>query len=117
MSTIDRFTRPEGEEGKWSKEREHTQSGKWRKKRSDTGKKETVTMGRDSEKNKVNYALRRGGKVAYKGKIDNPEKRAKEPKQQGKRFTISDTSFEVCRITTSKTEKSGLDKDKKRSQR
>lgn len=70
-------------------------------------------MGRDAERNTVNYALRRGGKVVYKGKTDNPEKQVKEPKRQGKRFTISTDNFEVCRVTTSKTEKSGIDNEKK----
>jgi hypothetical protein len=72
-------------------------------------------MGRDTEKDTVNYALRRGGKVVYRGKKDNPERRAKKGTQQGRRFTLSTTSFEVCRVTTSKTEKSGSDKDNKRS--
>lgn len=30
---------PRVKKGKWSKERDRTQSGKWRKKRSDAGKK------------------------------------------------------------------------------
>ena len=30
---------PRVKKGKWSKERERTQSGAWRKKRSDSGKK------------------------------------------------------------------------------
>jgi hypothetical protein len=76
-------------------------------------KKEIVTMGRDANKDTVKYPLRRGGKVVYKGKTDNPERRAKEPTQQGKRFTIPTTSFEVCRSTTSKREKPGIDIDKK----
>jgi len=81
-------------------------------------KKEIVTMGRgDAKKNPVNYAQRHGGKIAYKRKTDNPKKQAKEPTQQGKRFTISTTNFEVCRNTTSKTEKSGIDINKKKSQR
>ena len=70
-------------------------------------------MGRDAKKNTVKYPLRRDRKVVYKGKTNNPEKRAKEHTQQGKRFTISTTSFEVCRNTTSKREKSGIDIDKK----
>jgi hypothetical protein len=75
------------------------------------GKKENVTMGRDAKRNTVNYDLRRGSKVVHKGKTDNPEKRTKEPTQQGKRFTISDTGFEVCRNPASKSEKSGIDID------
>ena len=60
-------------------------------------------MGRgDARKSTVNYDKRRGGKVAYKGKTDNPEKQTKKPTQQGKRFTIPTTSFEVCRMTTKK---------------
>ncbi|EMR74319.1 hypothetical protein MCGE09_00251 [Thaumarchaeota archaeon SCGC AB-539-E09] len=71
-------------------------------------------MGRgDARKTAVNYDKRRGGKVVYKGKTKNLEKQAKEPTQQVKRFTISTTDFEVCRITTSKTENSGIDSDKK----
>ena len=54
-------------------------------------------MGRESKKATVNYAKRRGGKVVYKGKTDTPEKKAKAPTQQGKRFTIHTNSFEVCR--------------------
>jgi hypothetical protein len=81
------------------------------------GKKEIVAMGRDSKRNTVKYPLRRGSKVAYKGKKNNLDRRAKEPTQQGKRFTISTTSFEVCRNTPSKTEKSGIDIDKKKSQK
>ena len=74
-------------------------------------------MGRDAKRDSVNYDLRRGSKVVHKGKTDDREKRAKEPTQQGKRFTISTTSFEVCRNPASKREKSGNDIDKKRSQR
>ena len=59
-------------------------------------------MGRESKKATVNYAKRRGGKVVYKGKTNNPEQQAKAPIQQGKRFTIPTTSFEVCRPTTKK---------------
>jgi hypothetical protein len=59
-------------------------------------------MGRESKKATVNYAKRRGGKVVNIGKTDNPEKQAKAPTQQGKRFTIPTTSFEVCRPTTKK---------------
>ncbi len=64
-------------------------------------------MGRESKRAlaraaTVKYAKRRGGKVVYKGKTDNPEKQAKAPTQQGKRFTIPTTSFEVCRPTTKK---------------
>jgi len=60
-------------------------------------------MGRgDARKSTVNYEKRSGGKVAYKGKTKNPEKEAKEPTQQGKRFTLPTTDFEVCRITTKK---------------
>ena len=72
-------------------------------------------MGRgDARKTAVNYDKRRGGKVVYKEKTKNPEKQAKEPTQQGKRFTLSTTDFEVCRNTTSKTENSGIDSDKKK---
>jgi hypothetical protein len=60
-----------------------------------------VTMGRESKKTTV-YAKRQGDKVVYKGKKDNSEKQAKAPTQQGKRFTIPTTSFEVCRPTTKK---------------
>jgi hypothetical protein len=60
-------------------------------------------MGRgDARKSTTNYTNRRGGKRAYKGKTRNPEKQAKEPTQQGKRFTIPTTSFEVCRPTAKK---------------
>jgi hypothetical protein len=59
-------------------------------------------MGRESKKATVNYAKRRGDKVVYKGKTDKPEKQAKAPTQQGKRFTIPTISFEVCRPTTKK---------------
>ena len=60
-------------------------------------------MGRgDARKSTVNYDKRRGGKVAYKGKTDDPERQAKEPTQQEKRFTIPITGFEVCRMTTKK---------------
>jgi threonine dehydratase len=59
-------------------------------------------MGRESKKATVNYTKRRGGKVVYKGKTDDPEKQAKEPTQQGKRFTIPATSFQVCRPATKK---------------
>jgi hypothetical protein len=67
-------------------------------------------MGRgDAKKTAVNYDKRRGGKVDYQGKTKNPEKQAKEPKQKGKRFTISTSDFEVCRNPASKKEKSGID--------
>jgi hypothetical protein len=60
-------------------------------------------MGRgDARKTRVNYDKRSGGKIAYKGKPNDPEKKAKEPTQQGKRFSIPTTSFEVCRIPTKK---------------
>ena len=49
-------------------------------------------MGREAKKSTVNYDLRRGSKVVHKGKTDDTEKRAKEPTQQGKRFTISTNS-------------------------
>ncbi len=62
-------------------------------------------MGRDAKKTTVKYALRRDSKVVHTGKTDGPEKRVKKPTQQGKRFTISDTSFEVCRNPASKSEK------------
>jgi hypothetical protein len=66
-------------------------------------------MGRgDARKSTVNYAKRRSGKVVYKGKTDNPERQAKEPTQQGKRFTIPTTRFQVCRMTTKK-EKPGTE--------
>ena len=58
-------------------------------------------MGRE-KKATVNYAKRRDGKVTYKGKTDNPEKKAKEPTKQGKRFTIPINNFQVCRMTTKK---------------
>jgi len=62
-----------------------------------------VTMGRgDARKSTVYYTKRSGGKLAYKGKPKNPEKQAKEPTQQGKRFTIPTTSFQVCRPPTKK---------------
>ena len=75
------------------------------------GKKEIVTMGRDAKKTTVKYDLRRGSKVVHKGKTDDTEKRVKKPTQQGKRFTISTTSFEVCRNPASKSEKSDIDID------
>jgi len=75
------------------------------------GKKEIVIMGRDAKRNTVKYALRRDSKVVHKGKTDDQEKRVKKPTQQGKRFTISTTSFEVCRNPASKSEKSGIDID------
>jgi hypothetical protein len=65
-------------------------------------------MGRESKKATINYAKRRSGKVVYKGKTDNPEKQAKEPTKQGKRFTIPTKSFKVCRMTTKK-EKPGTE--------
>ena len=68
-------------------------------------------MGREAKKATVNYDLRRGSKVVHKGKTDDTEKRAKEPTQQGKRFTISTNSFEVCRNPASKSEKSENDVD------
>jgi len=62
-----------------------------------------VTMGRgDARKSTINYPKRSSGKLAYKGKTKNPEKQAKEPTQQGKRFTIPTTSFQVCRPPTKK---------------
>lgn len=68
-------------------------------------------MGRgDARKTTVNYD-KRGDKVTYKGKTKNPEKQAKEPTQQGKRFTIPTADFEVCRITLPKSENSGSDSD------
>lgn len=69
-------------------------------------------MGRDSKKSSINYDLLRGSKVVHKGKTDDPEKRAMAPTQQGKRFTISTTSFEVCRNPASKREKPGNDIEK-----
>jgi hypothetical protein len=75
------------------------------------GKKEIVTVGRDAKRNTVKYALRRDSKVVHKGKTDDQEKRVKKPTQQGKRFTISTTSFEVCRNPASKSDKSGIDID------
>jgi hypothetical protein len=60
-------------------------------------------MGRgDARKSTINYAKRSDSKLAYKGKTKNPEKQAKEPPQQGKRFTLPTTDFEVCRMTTKK---------------
>jgi len=60
-------------------------------------------MGRgDARKSTLNYTKRSSSKLAYKGKIKNPKKQAKEPTQQEKRFTISTTSFQVCRPPTKK---------------
>ncbi len=59
-------------------------------------------MGRgDARKSTINYEKQRGILV-YKGKKKNPEKEAKEPTQQGKRFTLPTTDFKVCRVTTKK---------------
>jgi hypothetical protein len=60
-------------------------------------------MGRgDARKSTINYDKRRSDKVTYKGKTNDPEKQAKEPPKQGKRFTLPTTDFEVCRMTTKK---------------
>jgi hypothetical protein len=57
-------------------------------------------MGRgDARKSTTNYTNRSGGKGAYKGKTKKTEKQAKESTQQGKRFTIPTTDFQVCRPT------------------
>ena len=59
-------------------------------------------MGRgDARKSTINYEKQRGN-VVYKGKTNDPEKKAKEPTQQGKRFTLPTTDFKVCRMTTKK---------------
>ncbi len=59
-------------------------------------------MGRgDARKSTINYEKQRSN-VVYKGKTKNPEKQAKEPTQQVKRFTLPTTDFEVCRVTTKK---------------
>ena len=60
-------------------------------------------MGRgDARKSTVNYDKLRDGKVVYKRKTNDPEKKAKEPIHQGKRFTLPTTDFEVCRMTSKK---------------
>ena len=60
-------------------------------------------MGRgDARKSTVNYDKRRDGKVIYNRKRNDSEKKAKEATQQGKRFTLPTTDFEVCRMTTKK---------------
>ena len=58
-------------------------------------------MGRESKKATLNYA-NRGNKAGYKGKTKSAEKKAKEPTQQAKRFTIHNADIEVCRPTKKK---------------
>jgi hypothetical protein len=73
-------------------------------------------MGRgDARKTTVNYTQRSRHKVVNKAKTNDPEKQTKKPTQQGKRFTISTTTFEVCRNTPSKKEEPGIKSNKKKS--
>lgn len=53
----------------------------------------------------VNYTLRKGRKVVYKGITNNPERRAAEHKVEGKKFTSMTTSRRVSRSTAIKREK------------
>lgn len=71
-------------------------------------KEETVEMGRRAKRDTVNYTLRRGRKVVYKGISNNPERRAAEHRRSGKKFTGLTTSVKVGRKTASKREKSGV---------
>lgn len=74
---------------------------------------EEVDMGRRAKRDTVNYTLRRGRKVVYKGITTNPERRAAEHKRSGKKFTSMTTSVKVSRKTAQKREKSGIDSFKK----
>jgi len=53
----------------------------------------------------VNYTLRSGRKVVYKGVTNNPERRATEHRGEGKKFTSMTTSRRVSRPTALKREK------------
>jgi len=71
-------------------------------------KEEEVDMSRRARRDTVNYLLRQGRKVVYKGITNNPERRAVEHKRSGKKFTSVTTSVKVSRETARKREKSGI---------
>ena len=56
----------------------------------------------------VNYTLRKGRKVVYKGITNNPERRAAEHRAEGKKFTSMTISRKVSRETAIKREKSAV---------
>ena len=70
-------------------------------------------MGKRAKRDTVNYTLRQGRKVVYKGITNNPERRAAEHKRSGKKFTSMTTSVKVSRKTAQKREKSKIKTFKK----
>ena len=72
-------------------------------------KEEEVEMGKRAKRDTVNYTLRRGRKVVYKGITNNPERRAFEHKRSGKKYTSMTTSVKVSHKTAQKREKSGIE--------
>jgi len=76
-------------------------------------KEEKIEMGRRAKRDTVNYTLRRGRKVVYKGITKNPKKRASDHKRSGKKFTSMTTSVKVSRKTAMKREKARLKSYKK----
>lgn len=60
----------------------------------------------------VNYTLRQGRKVVYKGITNNPKRREAEHRNEGKRFTSMTTSRKLSRSTAKKREKAGIKKFK-----
>jgi len=65
-------------------------------------------MGKRAKRDTVNYTLRRGSKVVYKGITNNPERRVAEHKREGKKFTSMTTGVKVSRKTAQKREKAGI---------
>jgi len=62
-------------------------------------------MGKRASRNTVNYVLRDGRKIVYRGITNNPERRYKEHKKSGKRFTSMTTSVKLSREKARKREK------------
>jgi len=56
----------------------------------------------------VNYTLRYGRHIVYKGITNNLERRIKEHKREGKRFTSITSSRKVSRATARKRERQGI---------
>ena len=75
-----------------------------------------IKMGkRRTKQDTVNYTLRQGRKVVYKGITNNPKRRKAELRREGKKFTSMTTSRRVSRTTARKREKAGIKKCKSKT--
>ena len=70
-------------------------------------------MGRRAKRDTVNYALRQGKKIVYRGITNDPDRRRAEHKRSGKRFSSMTTSVKVSRETAKKREKKRISRYKR----